>query len=628
MTAAKSDFSILVKTLAWLLLTLVFYFVLRLEFLVWNWKEWFENLAPASLMMAFLQGIRFDLSSLTWLSSIIIAGALLPWSAVSLEIKEKTLKTTFLLVHAPFLVLNAIDLEFVHFAGRRMTTDSLYLLGESNGKWSALWGTYWLLFILNLGLLWIFYRVISGWDIDLTSENPLRKSYARLWGRILITFLILLFLVIAARGGVQPKPLEMAHATALSTDFRLTHLTLNSSFTTLHSLQKKRLKRIDYYKNPDELQGFLNGHDAGETILPWDKKPKNVVLFVLESFGLEYTGLDNETLTLKKRSFTPFLDSLKTNSLYFENSFANGRRSIEALPSLLAGIPALMDEPFLTSTFQTNSIPSLGTELAQKGVWSAFFHGGSNGTMFFEEFTQRLGFQHYVGKNEYPHQGDDDGTWGIWDGPFLNFFGTSLNQAPTPFFAVFFSLSSHHPFKVPENYRDQLPKGPLPILQSVAYTDAMLADFFKSFARSPWFKDTLFIFTADHTSKSYLAPYQTALGSFRVPLLLYFPGAAFSAQKNLIDTLQPVQHIDLLPTLADLFTLPTSGSLMGRSLLKTGPRKVTLYLDERQILVTKDSNLLLSTEDDPPPLGHSLLPAWKAHRQYFINNMLDNHLLH
>ncbi len=621
-SSPSSELGILLQVIVWLFLTTIIYSLLRLEFMTWNWTTWFHNVNTQDLLLAFLHGLRFDLSSLTWLSSLVLIGALLPWPFIALPLKELTLKTAFLLIHIPFLIFNIIDIEFIHFAGRRMTPDSFYLLRESQGKLTALWGTYWHLLTINIILLVLFIFALSRVRVRLDSQRFIPKLFKSWKGRVPASLLTLILLIILARGGFQPKPLELAHATALSPDLRLTQLALNSSFTTIHSLQKKRLTRLNYFANSDELEPLLNANTPGELVLPWDRKPKNVVLFILESFGLEYTGLDGNT----KKSFTPFLDSLKPESLYFANSFANGRRSIESLPSLLAGIPSLLDEPFLTSAFQTNDISRLGIDLSERGVWTAFFHGGANGTMFFQEFTHRLGFANYFGKNEYPNPADDDGSWGIWDGPFLNFFGDQLTKINSAFFTVYFSLSSHHPFKVPAAYQEVLPRGPLPILQSVAYTDFMLKEFFAKYQSAPWFKETLFIFTADHTSKSYLEDYQTPLGSFRVPILLYFPGATISDNARKIDFAEPVQHIDLYPTLQEIFSVDKPAPKLTRSLFKTGTRQVTLYLDGQEYLVKKGTELLLPTDGELPHSSSPLLPNWKAHRQYFINGLLDNHL--
>lgn len=618
----RSHVGIIIQTILWLLITLVFYTILRIEFLIWNWTSWFKSLPVKDIFGALLSGIRFDLSSLTWLSCFVLLGALIPWPFIAFRLKQLSLKTVFLLIHIPFLILNALDTEFIHFVGRRMTPDSFYLLHETNGKLSALWETYWPLILINSLLVALFYLAIQKTVFHLDPQGFWGRAEKKRAIKIIFSIGMLLLFVVMARGGFQPKPLEMAHATALSPDIRLMNLSLNSSFTIIHSLQKKQLRRVNYYGSYDEMAPFLNANSPGQSVMPWNRTPRNVVLFILESFGLEYTGLDE----LKKQSFTPFIDSLKPKSLYFTKSYANGRRSIEALPSLLAGIPSLLDEPFINSVFQTNKIPLLGSDLTAKGVWTGFFHGGANGTMFFQEFTERLGFAHYFGKNEYPDLKDDDGTWGIWDGPFLNFFGNQLDKISSPFFTVLFSLSSHHPFKVPEAYKNKLPTGPLPIHQSIAYTDLMLREFFTTYSASPWFNDTLFIFTADHTSKSYLPEYQTPIGSFRVPILLYFPGADFSDDKSKVDLDAPVQHIDIHATLIELFELPTPSTQLSRSLLKTGPRKVTLYLDGQQILMEKNKELFLSTETESPQENSDSLQSWKASRQYYINGLIDNNL--
>lgn len=49
--------------------------------------------------------------------------------------------------------------------------------------------------------------------------------------------------------------------------------------------------------------------------------------------------------------------------------------------------------------------------------------------------------------------GDDnfDGAWGVWDEPFIDYMGEEISDFKEPFFASIFTLSSHHPFNVPES---------------------------------------------------------------------------------------------------------------------------------------------------------------------------------
>ena len=104
------------------------------------------------------------------------------------------------------------------------------------------------------------------------------------------------------------------------------------------------------------------------------------------------------------------------------NAYANGIRSIEAMPAITASIPALMDNAFITSSYAMNSYIGLPKLLNNEGYSSSFFHGGKKGTMGFFQFSRRSGFQNYFGMEEYNNNDDYDGCWGIYDKPFFNFF--------------------------------------------------------------------------------------------------------------------------------------------------------------------------------------------------------------
>src|SRR5690606_20715804 len=126
--------------------------------------------------------------------------------------------------------------------------------------------------------------------------------------------------------------------------------------------------------------------------------------------------------------FTPFLDQLASRSVFLDNAFTNGRRSIDALPSILASLPSLMISPFATSSYQTRSIVGLPRILQNEGYVTGFFHHGHDATMFFDILAARLGFQNYYGANAFPDPSQDDGRWGIFDEPFLEWSVEKLSQ--------------------------------------------------------------------------------------------------------------------------------------------------------------------------------------------------------
>ena len=155
---------------------------------------------------------------------------------------------------------------------------------------------------------------------------------------------------------------------------------------------------------------------------------KNIVIIIVESLSAEFTGIGNPG-----HGYTPFLDSLAEKGLYFKNRFANGRRSIDAPPSILAGLPHLRDETFFCAEFKT--LHGLGTVLKSHGYNTSFFHGGKNGTMFFDVFSRRMGFDDYYGLNEYPNPQDSDGIWGIYDESVSAIFRPASSRAarsPSP----------------------------------------------------------------------------------------------------------------------------------------------------------------------------------------------------
>ena len=281
--------------------------------------------------------------------------------------------------------------------------------------------------------------------------------------------------------------------------------------------------------------------------------PKNVVVIIVESLGKEYIGTFNRDLDGGSyRGYTPFVDSLLTRSLTFKYSYANGRKSIDAMPSVLSGIP-MMIEPFFLSPASMNDLSGLARQLDGKGYSTAFFHGADNGSMGFQAFARATGYKQYLGRTEYNQDAnfngdkDYDGMWAIWDEPFLQFMASKLNNYREPFMATVFTASSHHPFKVPEQLEQQYPEeGTHPIHKCVRYTDMALRHFFENAAKQPWYNNTLFVIVADHTNQASHDFYQTDLGLYSIPIIFYTPdGSLAPAMRDDV----VMQQASIMPTI-------------------------------------------------------------------------------
>jgi phosphoglycerol transferase MdoB-like AlkP superfamily enzyme len=627
-----------------IVVTMGFYSFFRLLFLVYNWNL-FQNLTGVQVLNAFFQGLRFDLWSICILAIIpfIVSFLFGLWRP---EHRGRLFRWAFLFFQAPFVVINIGDTEFVNFAGRRITVGSFEIIKEMKGKAISIITTYPLLIsICAVTLGFFIYLVLKAGPAPkmqtsykkkligkdaLTSKFQIGSAYVN---KIAFVTFSVLFVFLASRGGWQTKPLNFSHAQIFSQP-SANNLVINSTFSILQTVTRKSLEKETFLSKEQMLES-LNANFPGETLLKdRPKAPQNVVIIILESFSLEHMGSPHHD-----KGFTPFLDELASKSLFLTNNFASARRSIEGIAAVLGGIPALMEEPFISSPFLTNYYLGLGTLLEKQGYHTSFFHGGANGTMYFDNFAASSGIKNYFGLNEYPNKLDFDGTWGIYDEPFLQWWLAKLNQFPKPFFSAVFTLSSHHPFKVPDPYVGKFPKGPSEIHESIGYTDYALRRFFEEASKQPWFNDTLFVLTADHTFKNWRPEYNNEIGRFKVPLIFYHPHFIWPK----LDTEEVTSQIDILPSILDFLGYPQPEEIkLGRSVFRDGDRSVVLMLDHKYWLIKKPDFLTYekskgfhlfdskdwfeSKEIENPQEKEKLETELKASIQYFSEGMWDNRL--
>jgi phosphoglycerol transferase MdoB-like AlkP superfamily enzyme len=337
------------------------------------------------------------------------------------------------------------------------------------------------------------------------------------------------------------------------------NVVLNSTFSFFRTLGTNSFKEV-HFVDEKYIDENVQSHKV------YDRKVENrpnIVIFIVESFGREYSGAFNKDKNIKDYvSYTPFMDSLATQSLIFPNTFANGRQSIHGMSSVLAGIPSLTDA-FTGSPYSNQKIQSIVSVCNDLGYDTSFYHGAPNGSMGFLGFGNILGFKHYFGKTEYNHDEDFDGMWAIWDEPFLQYFAKNVGKTQ-PFMTTVFTASSHHPFKIPEKYQGKFKKGKIEMHQPIQYTDYAIKKYFETAKKQPWFNNTIFVFTGDHTNQVYYPEYEKAMNRFAVPLIFYSPNPEYQLKGENPET---AQQIDIYPTLADLIGYNKPLRSWGRSLV-------------------------------------------------------------
>lgn len=524
------------------MLLMGFYALLRLGFFISNYAA-FQGIGAGPVLLAFWHGFRFDMSAILMLNlPFLLLSVLVP---VQWQAGQKGLRALCVLLQVPGFAGNILDWEYFKFIGRRTSNELTTVGTEVGNQFGQFLVNYWALLLLCLALLallWWLFPMPKATEFS-TANAPASPQpvggqamrYVRMvLGKLFYLVVAAALAVLGIRGGLQLKPLRPGNAFQQSPAV-LGHLALNSTFTLIKSFgeEDEKLEAKKYFSDLAMLRRALAARSLPARARDaHSDTTENVVILLLESFASEYTGIENGG----QGGYTPFFDSLANvpGAVLLRDNYANGRRSIEALPAILTGLPSLMETSFITSNYQTDEIHGLGEMLGRHGYSTAIYHGAQNGTMGFDTFSGIAGVQHYYGLNEYPGAAkspDYDGHWGIFDEPYLHYFNQQLAQTKEPFFATLFTLSSHEPFTLPSAYaakgKSPTPsgwQGTLPIHATIRYADLALQRFFQAARRQPWYSRTTFILTADHTSQSDQSTYQNPLGAQKTPLLIFRPG--------------------------------------------------------------------------------------------------------
>ena len=505
-----------------LLLVMAIYTLSRV-FFYWINIDLYPNVDNAHLIEMVMGGWRFDLTALLYLNSLYILLILLPLP-VQIRNNEQYIRVTnysFYIPNIIGLIANTMDMVYVRFTDRR-TTCTLFTEFQNDGNLAQIIlqaaGQYWYVTLFGIAIIALLIVVSrKTWQI---------KTPSRTWMYYLANSALMVvsiyFVVIGIRGGFgkYTRPITISNAMQYANTPQETAILLNTPFSLMKSLENTTYIHPHYFSN-EEAEAIFSPIHIDEIEKNERLGKTNVVIVILESFSKEYIGFYNRHMD-GYRGYTPFLDSLLAHSVTYTHSFASGRKSIDAMPSVLSSIPMLI-EPYIVTPYSTNAVSSLAACLRDEGYATAFFHGAPNGSMGFQAYARSAGFEQYFGMDEYDGIDAFDGTWAIWDEEFLQYYAQRMSQMQEPFITAVFTASSHHPFRVPERYEGVFPQGDKPIHPCVGYTDHALRKFFAYAQQQAWYENTLFVITADHTNQVSLPEYATAKGLFEVPIAFYSP---------------------------------------------------------------------------------------------------------
>ena len=615
------------------------YSLSRLFFFFIN-SDLYPEVSTAHLVEMLLGGMRFDLTAVLYLSSVYLVLALLP---LPLKVRNHRVYQTitrlfYLIPNAVGILVNCADMVYVRFTDRRTTCTFFAEFQHDSNLGTILLQSLWQYWYVTLFALAAIAILISC-STKSGSLNPQPSILNILSKRgrgdtsplfyylreTLLLCLIAYFTVIGIRGGFgrYTRPITISNALQYADRPQETAIILNTPFSLMKSLENQTYRNPHYFEQQDLEQIMSPIHRPDERA---QEKRLNIVVLILESFSKEYIGFYNNPSCkggIGRGSLTPFLDSLLAQSVTYTYSYASGRKSIDAMPSVLSSIPMLI-EPYVVTPYATNEVSSLADCLNRKGYTTAFFHGAPNGSMGFQAFARAAHFNRYYGMDEYNGEGAFDGTWAIWDEEFLQFFAHTMDTLPQPFLTTVFTASSHHPFKIPTRYEGHFPQGTIPLHQCVAYTDFALRRFFDYASQQPWFDNTLFVLTADHTNQLTTPEYRNTRGLFAVPIAFYSPARLPPDVRSQ----GAVSQIDIMPSVLNFLGYDKPYFAFGEDCL-TQPKKhpwAVIYNHPIFEILSPESEVVLNERTPANEEEEVMLRYLKAFIQQYTDRMINNQL--
>ena len=601
-----------------LALVYIIYGSCRLAYLFENWSVLSEGFDTLSFWEVFKGCWMFDTSAILYTNALYAILMLIPLHVKEANWWQGMAKWVYVVVNSLCVIANLADAVYFQYTGRR-TTSSVFQEFSNEGNIGDVIGVerlrHWYLVLVGVTLmvgLVVLYAKPKG-KLNLR----MLKSKFIYYAIHLVCFGLYVPIMIAGmRGGATTavRPITISNANQYVNRPAEAALILNTPFSMIRTINKHVFVDPKFFSREELDTIYSPVHTPADSVV---MKKKNVVVFIMESYGREYIGAYNDY-----QGWTPFTDSLIKKSLTFDLTIANGRKSIDGMPSILSSIPRFI-EPFFLTPASMNEVSGLAGELGKVGYTSAFFHGAENGSMGFEAFAKTTGYKHYLGRTEYNQDKrfngdkDFDGMWAIWDEEFLQFYALKMSEMKEPFITSVFTASSHHPYAVPERYKDVYKDEPGDaniMHKCIRYVDNALRLFFETAEKQPWYENTIFVLTADHTNMNSEPMYQTELGVCSVPILIFDPSGDIQPERRHCIA----QQIDIMPTVLNYLGYNKPYVAFGQDLLHTSDQDTWAITNNNGLYhYVKGDYVLLFTESGQSKAIYNYKKDW-----YLKKNLL------
>jgi len=545
--------------------SLAFLSASRLALVLWQWDR---VAAVDGLAGVFINGLRMDLQIVGFATLPLLLGALFFASPRSSKTWLRIQAAWMILWFAVFIYMECATPSFINYYDIRPNRFFVEYLGNIREVSRTLWADYKLqmlggIIAVALGIL-LFYRLFKH-----ACQIATPWSWPK---RLIIIPLCLVVVGLGARGSLDHRPANPGSA-AFSSDHLVNDLAVSSTYNVLYAIYSLRhegdasktytekMADAEVYRRMHNMmllpEAAFNDPAAPtmHTVPPAGnfKGPKNLVIILEESLGAQYVA------GLGGKPYTPELDKLATQGIWFDHLYATGTRSVRGIEAVVTGFLPTPGRSVVKLGMSQQNFFTLADLFRQIGYNTSFIYGGESQFDNMRGFFLSNGFERVIDEKDYADP-VFRGTWGISDEDLFNRAHAEFSGATKPFFALVFTSSNHPPHEYPAGRIEPLDGENVKVANAVRYADYALGRFFEQARDSAYWKDTVFLVVADHDD--------VQAGTDLVPIEhFHIPGAILGGGIAPRKVPLVASQIDLGPTLLSLMGIEAQDPMPGVDLL-------------------------------------------------------------
>ncbi|MBE9516111.1 MAG: LTA synthase family protein [Proteobacteria bacterium] len=509
-----------------------------------------QDIPASTIIKSFYIGYKFDLR----LALFVVAPMLLlGWIEQLSPIRSNMARKGWIvyLSLASFALLVFYGMDFAHFAYLRTRIDATILrfIHDLETSLQMAWETYPLisstlgLGLLSIGLGWLFNKLATHTAKTAGIALPNKKKKA-----LVATVASVVFLA-GCYGNLSWYPLRWSNAFFSTYPFA-SSIALNPVLYYGETLKNQKIDftRESIQEHYDVMAEYLGVDKADKELLNFRRIAKpaklikpdatngkpNIVLVFLESFAAYKTGAFGNPLNP-----TPNFDSMIKQGLFFKRHYVPHNGTARNVFSLLTGLPDIETEG---TSSRNPTIVDQNVVIDQlKGYDKLYFLGGSTNWGNIRGLISH-NIQNLQIFEEGSYKAPRVDAWGISDIHLFEEASERLAQQKNPFVAILQTSGNHRPYNITDDNKgfvfDKQPKKKLEEngfvsnkeYNSFRFMDHSIGYFIKVAKKQKYFKNTIFVFYADHgllagNPGKHMPKTEQPLHLTRhhIPLLIYAP---------------------------------------------------------------------------------------------------------